>query len=71
MIKSWCDGTWRIYTLVLDRADYSFDSKVGPDYGCQYGLILPMFLDVSAAVVIGLDAEEVNVESGSRFFSSR
>lgn len=70
MTKSWRDGTWRMYTLVLDRADYSFNGKVVLDFGCKYGHILPMFLALGASAAIGVDAEEVYVEPGSRFFAS-
>ena len=68
--KSWRDGTWRMYTLVLDRAEYSFEGKVVLDFGCKYGHILPMFLALGASEAIGVDAEEVYVEPGAKFFSS-
>ena len=68
--KSWRDGIWRMYTLVLDRAEYSFEGKVVLDFGCKYGHILPMFLALGASEAIGVDAEEVYVEPGAKFFSS-
>jgi SAM-dependent methyltransferase len=60
----YASGLWESYLPLLEDIPADFENKTVVDFGCKYGLLLPLFLCMGAKEAIGIDAVDEYLEVG-------
>lgn len=69
-LEAWQQGKWKNYLdHLLRRIPVRIEGKTVVDFGCRYGLLFPLLLELGAKQVIGIEELELYLEPGKQLFS--
>jgi ubiquinone/menaquinone biosynthesis C-methylase UbiE len=67
---SWQKGLWKEYYGMIERAKFFLKGKVVVDFGCKYGLLMPILIKMEVKEAIGVDVWEDYLKRGSSVFGA-
>lgn len=70
-VKSWQEGIWKMYfSYTLKPIPLSLENKAVVDFGCKYGLMFPLLLELGAKKVIGIENLDKFIAPAKELFKS-
>ncbi len=68
-LSEWQGGKWRNYIdQVLKQIPLTLTNKKVVDFGCRYGLLFPLLLELGVSQVIGIDDLDLFLQPARQFF---
>lgn len=69
-LQEWQQGKWQTYVeYILKRIPVQIKDKTVVDFGCRYGLLSPLLIELGAKKIIGIENNDLFIQGGKQLFA--